>query len=236
MEHEATPEVVDGVAEASRNEDLVNIRIDQRANKPQVVELPNFPIPVGTQPVGGRLELYWQNWIHVGAEQWVVNTLKNGVMISFLDKPPLTDWPTIDSTPKNHLKLIAMQDLVQKFVDKRVVEVVQDQQSPGFYSRLFLVPKKEPGVWRGILDLSTLNLFVIKESFKMETAEHVREHLKKGEWATSLDLTEAYHHVPIHRSCRKYLRFCFQGRIFQYRALPMGLTSSPRFFTRVISA
>ena len=46
---------------------------------------------------------------------------------------------------------------------------------PGFFSRFFLVPKKEPGVGHAILDLSTLNKFMRKEKFQMETAEQIRE-------------------------------------------------------------
>ena len=127
-----------------------------------------------------------------------------------------------------------MQDQVTVFLEKRVIEIVQQVHSPGYYSRFFMVPKKEVGKWRSILDLSHLNHFVTKQKFKMETAESIREHLKIGEWATSIDLTDAYHHIPIHKSHRKYLRFMFQGQIYQYRALPMGLTSSPRIFTRII--
>ena len=43
-----------------------------------------------------------------------------------------------------------------------------DQNSLGFYNRLFLVPKPN-NRWRPILDLSTLNTFLNTELFKMET-------------------------------------------------------------------
>ena len=48
-----------------------------------------------------------------------------------------------------------------------------------------------------------------------------------------MDLSNAYHHVPIHRAHKKYLRFHFQGILYQYRALVMGLTSSQCIFTRI---
>ena len=49
------------------------------------------------------------------------------------------------------------------------------------------------------------------------------------DWAFSLDLTHAY--VPIHRRSRKYLRFTLKGKIFQFRELAFGLTSSPFVFS-----
>ena len=58
--------------------------------------------------------------------------------------------------------------------------------------------------------------------------------LQKGDWATSLDLRDAYFHIPIHRKSRRYLRFFFKGKIYQFRALPFGLSVSPYVFSRVL--
>lgn len=35
--------------------------------------------------------------------------------------------------------------------------------------------------------------------------------LQKGDFMTSVDLKDAYFHIPIHPAHRKYLRFQFQG-------------------------
>ena len=69
----------------------------------------------------------------------------------------------------------------------------------------------------------------------METANKVRNATYPKDWAISLDLTDAYLHVPIHVTSRKY-RFCLKGRVFQFRALPFGLATSPFVFTRLMVA
>jgi hypothetical protein len=51
---------------------------------------------------------------------------------------------------------------------------------------------------------------------------------------TSIDLRDAYYHVPIARECRKYLRFLWQGQLYQYCSLPNGLSSGPRVFTKIL--
>ena len=51
-----------------------------------------------------------------------------------------------------------------------------------------------------------------------------------------MDLRDAYFHVPIASHHRKFLRFAFQGRHYQFRVLPFGLSLSPRVFTRVVAA
>ena len=104
-------------------------------------------------------------------------------------------------------KEAGMEQQIQMLMDIQAVEKVSKSDSLGFYSRFFVVPKKEAGQWRAILDLSHLNQLVVKETFKMETAELVREHMRQGEWMTSLDLKDAYRHIMIHPAFRKYLRF-----------------------------
>ena len=109
--------------------------------------------------------------------------------------------------------------------------------SKGFYSRIFLVPKKDGG-FRPVFDLKSLNQHVCKEKFKMTTPRVVSNALHKGDWAVSIDLKDAYFHVPIHKKSRHLLRFAVAEndvlRVFEFRALPFGLTSAPRVFTKVI--
>ena len=81
---------------------------------------------------------------------------------------------------------------------KGAIEVVRIP-SPGFYSRLFLVPKAR-GTWRPIIDLSVLNTHIQCPSFKMETNGSLLKALQKGQWLTILDLKDAYFHIPIHPS------------------------------------
>jgi len=107
--------------------------------------------------------------------------------------------------------------------------------SPGFYSRIFLLPKPS-GEWRPIIDLSALNVFIKCPPFKMETAASILRALRRGQWLTSLDLKDAYFHIPIHPSFRHYLRFCHEGVVWQFKALPFGLNTAPLVFTKVTAA
>ena len=97
----------------------------------------------------------------------------------------------------------------------------------GFYSPLFLVPKPHQR-WRPVIDLSRLNTFLHIEKFKMETPETMRTSLIPGEWVLSIDLSDAYLHIPIHPNSRKYLRFCNRSQV---TSLPFGLaTAAPGLY------
>ena len=49
-----------------------------------------------------------------------------------------------------------------------------------------------------------------------------------------LDLKDAYLSIPIHQSFRKFLKFTWHGRTYEYTALPFGLSAAPRVFTKLL--
>ena len=190
------------------------------------------PSSLATPIVGARLQHYWHIWSRWGASPQVVTTLREGYSLPFREKPPLTRHPPIISGYQSIEKNLALHQAVQDLLYKHAIVEVHKRKSLGFYSRIFLVPKKTGG-WRPVIDLSHLNSFLQVERFKMETPESVRSQLQQGEWVTSLDLKDAYLHVPIHKQHQKYLRFAIGDKIYQFCALPFGLATAPREFTLV---
>ena len=86
--------------------------------------------------------------------------------------------------------------------------------SPGFYSNVFLV-RKSTGGWRPVIDLKNLNAHIHAPHFRMFTTGSVLSSVEKGDYAFKIDLQDAYFHVPIHPSSRKYLRFAFENRVYR---------------------
>ena len=181
-------------------------------------------------PVGARLQNFWQTWLELGAGPKIVQILREGYTLPFRIRPNLTRSPTVVSRYVNPHRNSYLLEALHQLMDKKAVELVHNQTSLGFFNRLFLVPKPN-NKWRPILDLSKLNLFLKVEKFKMETPETIRTSLQQGEWVTSVDFKDAYFHIPIQEQSRKYLRFHVQGRTYQFKALPFGLSTAPMEFT-----
>ena len=68
----------------------------------------------------------------------------------------------------------------------------------------------------------------------METQGSVRSAIRSQEWAVSIDIRDAYLHVPMHQAVRKYLRFVVNKKVYQFACLPFGLATSPREFTKLL--
>ena len=175
------------------------------------------------------MALFVKQWGELTNNKWVLSIVRHRFRIPFRATPPLSSVPISLSQSSSPLLREEIAELLQKLA----VERVQDLGTPSFYSRLFLVPKKNGKLCR-IIDLSLLNQYIMKQSFKMETVKSVRQAILVHDWTVFIDLTDAYLHVPIHPRSRKYLRFMFEGQVFQFMVLPFGMSLSSWIFTKLM--
>ena len=98
---------------------------------------------------------------------------------------------------------------------------------------MFLVEKKNGG-YRPVLDLSPLNTFIETTHFKMENLATLKSLINPGDYMINIDLTDAYLSVPIHQESQKFLRFIWQNKAYQFKAMPFGLNVAPRVFTKLL--
>ena len=58
--------------------------------------------------------------------------------------------------------------------------------------------------------------------------------LETPSWMTSLDIQDAYLHVPIRPSLHKFLALTCQDQLYFFKALPFGLATAPLVFTNIM--
>ena len=160
-------------------------------------------------------------------DPWIHRVVK-GYTIPFLNTPPEQEIRPFVLPLAEHT---AMDQEVSALLEKGTVK--QTLSNKGFVSNVFLVPKSS-GKWRLILNLKALNRHVRQEHFKMEDIRCVKDLLKQGEYMCKVDLKDAYLTIPIHQDSQKYLKFRWRDKIYQYTALPFGLSAAPRCFTKVL--
>lgn len=183
-------------------------------------------------PVGGRLLMFVKEWEKITEDNWVLSVLKEGLTFQFKTIPENTG---IKHTVINAMNQNFFTEEVRKLKEKSAIEMVPPvERQLGFYSTLFLVTKKT-GDLRPVINLKPFNKFLVKKHFKMDTLAKVLNIVKPNDWAFSLDLKDAYFHVPIHPAYRKFLRFSIQNIQYQFRAMCFGPTVAPRTFTKIVS-
>jgi len=183
--------------------------------------------------VGGRLGQFWEHWANLGAKMEVVQMLKEGLKWSFTQKPHLRNSPWRAQNFMGTQKRLKMEEAIAGLLRKNAIEKVHQENSPGYYSILFL-REKPSGEMRPIIDLKQLNKLIINHHFQMESARSIQLALTQGEWCCRLDLQDAYFHIPINQNYKKYLRFSVNKQTYQFKALPFGLIVAPKVFTAVM--
>ena len=167
-------------------------------------------------------------------DPWVVEVLREGYRIPFRRTPVLSREPIpFPAYCPNSIRGEALEQEVPSLLQKGAIEPAP-LPSPGFYSRLF-VTLKASGSWRKIIDLSRLNLMVLKTPFKMETLQSTLLSVRRGDWMVSLDLQDEYLQIPVHPESRKFFRFVAFRRVYQFKTLCFGLATAPQVFTRVMA-
>ena len=129
----------------------------------QFAQLGIVPILADHLPLAGRLQGLISTWKVITSDLWVVNTVR-GYRIDFLSEPQQSVRPHTPQYPAEQEQLIVEE--VKELLGKGAIVEVHNPQG-GFYSNLFLVPKKDGGQ-RLVINLKALNSFVQTEHFKME--------------------------------------------------------------------
>ncbi len=166
--------------------------------------------------------------------RWLLRTIRLGYAIQFARRPPKFRGIRFTSVLSKDAPVLRAE--VAVLLAKDAIEPVPPaEMKSGFYSPYFIVPKKGGGL-RPILDLRVLNRALHKLPFRMLTQRRIFQCVRPLDWFAAIDLKDAYFHVSILPRHRPFLRFAFEGRAYQYKALPFGLSLSPRVFTKVVEA
>ncbi|XP_029973330.1 uncharacterized protein LOC115407110 [Salarias fasciatus] len=193
------------------------------------------PVTGGLTDAVTSLCLRTERWAALPSSAWVLRTISRGYRLQFAAVPPRFSG-IVHSQARGESARV-LQEEIHSLLEKRAICVVPPGQcQSGFYSRYFLVPKRGGTGIRPILDLRALNKYLRTYQFRMLTHASLLRMVRRNDWFTSVDLKDAYFHIPIYPPHRKYLRFAFQGVCYEYRVLPFGLSLSPRVFVRCTEA
>ena len=176
-------------------------------------------------PRAGRIQHCAHNWLQITKDPWILEVVKGYrleleyVPVQHKPAPPLI---------MNREDIALTEAEVKTMTEKGAIIPVEPCTG-----QFLMVPKKD-GSLRPVVNLKALNKFITHNRFKMEGAHLLKDLLQPGDWMASIDLKDAYFSVPIAKQDRKFLRFRWQGQLFEFQCLPFGLSSVPRVFTELL--
>ena len=196
----------------------------------QLIQLGITPIAAElctTQTFAGRISLFLTNWKALSLDSWVLQTVTRGYHIPLIADPVQKFPPHSPHLPLGDVMIL--EEEIHSLLQKQAIQQIPSS-AEGFYSNMFLVPKKRGGQ-RPVINLKHLNKFVKSEYFKMEGLHRVKALLQKNDWMAKIDLKDAFFMIPMAPQCHHLLRFRVGKRSYR---LPFGLCTAPRVFTKTL--
>ena len=179
--------------------------------------------------VGGRLQYFFPFWQTLTSDENILALIK-GVQISFDSNFKQNFVPNVICCSSAEREKIT--SVIQMFLSTNIIEEVHHCVGE-FISAIFPVSKPNGDI-RIILNLKPLNVHVTYEHFKMEHLNTALGLMQEHCFMSSIDLKDAYYSVNVHESHRKYLRFFWNNKLYQFTCLAQGLSCAPRLFTKVM--
>ena len=134
---------------------------------------------------------------------------------------------------------IVLEQVDQWLKDGTIVSVC-DKGSP-WNSRILVVPKKriegQPQRWRCCIDFRALNercVFTDRTPFTPLSIQETFHMLGRSYLFSNIDLTSAFHSIPIHKPHQFKTAFSVNGRTFYFQHTPFGLSSAPSSLGKVL--
>ena len=184
----------------------------------------------GPEFKAGRVSDCVSKWAKITSDYKILSDIR-GYKLEFLEPPTQSrPMPEIKFSPQERQ---FVQQEIKALLRKGVI--TKAEHTAGEYiSNIFLREKQEVGKFRMILNLKHLNKYIEKKHFKMETFIKTLALITPECWLISFDFSDAYYSCRIFPPHRKYLRFVFADQLYEFTCLPNGLTSAPRFFTKIM--
>jgi hypothetical protein len=181
--------------------------------------------------IAGRVQYFQYQWRKSFGNSWVTSIVTHGYFPEWQDTPLLKFTP-ISRRIYNDSDHQVFQREIHNLLDSGAIKEL-DSNVPCFTSSIFMVPKKT-GDLRLVIDLRRLNQHVAYRHFKMESLDLVKSLIRREDYMVSIDLNQAFYHIPLAESQRQYFAFDFFNKRYCFTCLPFGLTASPRIFTKVL--
>ena len=116
-------------------------------------------------------------------------------------------------------------------VDRMLAEGIIEPLNGPWKSCRALVPKTSE-TFRFCIDYKRVNKVTKALAYPLRNMDDILDKLRTAKYITKLDLSQAYHQIPLDPKCREASE---PGRgLFQFLRLPYGLTNAPAVFQRIM--
>jgi len=118
---------------------------------------------------------------------------------------------------------------VQDLLDRDLIEPAH-----GAWSSPVVLGKKKDGSWRFCVDYHRLNSVTIQDAYPLPRIDESLDALVSRKYFSTLNLPSGYWQVPLSPDAQNKAAFITRDGLWKWKVLPLGLTSAPATFQRLM--
>lgn len=123
--------------------------------------------------------------------------------------------------------------IIQEQIDQMSKKGVIRPSRSSYASPVVLV-KKKSGEWRFCVDYRTVNTIIKPDSYPLPLIDDILTYLSGSMFFSTLDMFSGYWQLAVAEECRHITAFVTPDGLWEFNALPFGLSVSPALFQRAI--
>lgn len=128
---------------------------------------------------------------------------------------------------------IALEEKVDELVEKMLEQnIIRPSQSA--WNAPIVVIKKKTGDIRMCIDYRRLNAVTLRPVFPIPDSVQLFDTLEGSKYFSSIDLSQGYYQVPMKKADIEKTAFTTRQGQFEFLRMPMGLSSGPATFQRLM--
>lgn len=199
---------------------------------PQTFLLRQYPYL--TQQPGGRIRAHKRWWFKLRPPLQIVEVLTKGLTLHWNMKGP----PPLGRTDRTYKlqppETEGLERAMEEYRQLGAVEKFKPRPQDQWYSHPVFGREKHGGQkWRMISDLTGLNAHLHNNHFRMEQLKTAADLLNPHEWMSKIDISGAYHHIPLNTQHKKFFVFKWGQSRWVWKVMPFGLSLAPRLWTKL---
>ena len=178
--------------------------------------------------------------------EWVaalVSGMQHGYRIGLQEAPQCRTSTASTPSAREHAEVVDQYFQAQVSKGYMAGPFPSSECSGVVASSIAVIPKKDPGKFRIIVDMSSPKKASINDNIRrqhthvayssVEDAAHLMQHFGTNALLAKIDVKEAYRIIPILPDDRPFLGLHWNGQVYIDCQLPFGLASAPAIFSAV---
>ena len=167
--------------------------------------------------VGSRLKSFYHNKEEITQDQWFLDTIRWGYKLEFTTKPQFNGVKVTKG------KLSFIQQEVKELLEKQVIQIVQPNHTKSGFDSILFPSSQENGRSKTSHKSQISKQVHVSQTSTLQNGFHeiCTKPCSVRRLCSVYNLKDAYLHIPIFQSHKKFLRFCVDG----IKCFSVGLTS-----------